>query len=167
MRPDWGNNLGVDALGLYMPLLLPFCCSCSYVNEIKRHQHYLQVLHKSGLTRKMIIIAAQQSSGSLRAEYLMDMGVYKGHPKMFVLVDKMRSDKRDSMQKFAYNLRRNPTFSRKLLVQGERVSTTTGISWAGLLDCNPFTGSVTADWFKNYAEKALVHSLIRKLDLPT
>jgi len=40
----------------------------------------------------------------LRAEYLMDMSVYKGHPKMFVLVDKMRSDKRDSMQKFAYNL---------------------------------------------------------------
>jgi len=46
---------------------------------------------------------------------------------MFVFVDEMRSDKRDSMQKFAYNLRRNPTFSRKLLVQGERVSTTAGI----------------------------------------
>jgi len=43
---------------------------------------------------------------------------------MFVFVDEMRLDKRDSMQTFAYNLRRNP-FSRKLLVQGERVSTTT------------------------------------------
>ena len=105
------------------------------------------------------MLPLQQSSDSLRAEYLMDMSVYKGHPKMFVFVDEMRSDKRDSMQKFAYSLRGNPTFSRKLLVQSERVSTTAGISWAGLLDCNPFTGSVTADWFKNYAEKALVPHL--------
>ena len=99
----------------------------------------------------MIIIAAQQSGDSLRAEYLLDMSVYKGHPKMFVFVDNMRSDKRDSMQKFAYNLRRNPTFSGKLLVQGEQVSTTAGyiMGW-------PFIGRVTADWFKNYAEKALI-----------
>jgi len=87
-----------------MPLLLPVCCSCLYVHEIKRHEHYFQVWHISGLTRKMIIIAAQQSSDSLRVEYLMDTSVYKGHPKMFVFVDKMRSDKRDSMQKFACNL---------------------------------------------------------------
>ena len=80
----------------------------------------------------MIIIAVQQSSDSLRAEYLIDMSVYKSHPKMFVFVDNMRSDQRDSMQKFAYSLQGNPTFSRKLLVQGEWVSTIAGISWAGL-----------------------------------
>ena len=125
-----------------------------YVHEIKRHQHYLKILPKSGFTRKMIIIAAQQSSDSLRAEYLLDMSVYKGHPKMFVFVDNMRSDKRDSIcLQFA---KKSYTSSRKLLVQSEWVSTTAGISWAGLLDCNPFTGSVTADWFKNYAEKALI-----------
>ena len=44
----------------------------------------------------MIIIAVQQSSDSLRAEYLMDMSVHKGHPKMFVFVDDMRSDERFS-----------------------------------------------------------------------
>ena len=74
-----------------------------YVHEIKRQQHYLRILPQSGFTRKMIIIAAQQSSDSLRAEYLLDLSVYKGQPKMLVFVDNMRSDKRDSIQKFAYS----------------------------------------------------------------
>jgi len=46
----------------------------------------------------MIILAAQQSSDSLRPEYFIDMGVYKGYPKIFVFIDDMRSDMRDSMQ---------------------------------------------------------------------
>jgi len=63
------------------------------------------------------------------------------------------------MQKFAYSLHGNPTFSTNLLVRDEQVPTIAGISWAGLLDCYPFIGSVTTDWFKNYAEKALVPHL--------
>jgi len=64
-------------------------------------------LHESGFTRQKMIIAARQRTDSLRAEYLMDMSVYKGHPEMFVLVDEMGSDKRDSMRKSAYSLRGN------------------------------------------------------------
>jgi len=45
-------------------------------------------LYESGFTRQKMIIAAQQSD-SLRAEYLMDMSIYKGHPEMYVFVDKM------------------------------------------------------------------------------
>ena len=116
-------------------------------------------LHESGFTRQKMVIAAQQRSDSLRAEYLMDMSVYKGHPEMFVFVDEMGSDKRDTMRKFAYSLRGKPAFSRKLLVRGKRVSAIAGISCAGLLDCYPVIGSVTADKFKHYAENALVPHL--------
>ena len=85
-------------------------------------------------TRQKMIIAVQQRSDSLRAEYLMDMSAYKAHPEMFVFVDEMGSDKRDSMRKFAYSLRRKPAFSRKLLVRGEQVSAIAGIScWSSRL----------------------------------
>ena len=115
----------------------------------------------------MIIIAAQQSSDSLRAEYLMDMSVYKGHPKMFVFVDELRSDKRDSMQKFAYSLRGNLTFSRKLLVWGERVSTIAGVSWGGLslgvyvVDCKSSYPKINST-FTDYVQIIIVAT--RQLD---
>ena len=113
-------------------------------------------LHESGFTRQKMVIAALQRSDSLRAEYLMDMTIYKGHPEMLVFVDEMGSDKRDTMRKFAYSLRGKPAFSKKLLVRGQRVSAIAAISCAGLLDCYTVTESVTGDTFKHYAENALV-----------
>ena len=55
----------------------------------------------------LLMITAKQKKRSdvLRAEYMIDMQVYEGHPEFFVFIDKSGADRRDSMCRFRYSLR--------------------------------------------------------------
>ncbi len=103
-----------------------------------------------------MIIAAKQRSDVLRAEYLLDVSIYKGHPELFVFVDETGADRRDAMRKFAYSLRGKPATARKLMVRGHRVSAVVGISCSGILDFHTTLTTVDAEKFKHYVEDALV-----------
>ena len=79
-------------------------------------------LKESGFTRQKMVITAKQRSDALCADFLMDMTIYKDHPKLFVRVDKTGTDKRDSMRIFGYGLRRIPPVSQKLLFRGQSIN---------------------------------------------
>ena len=77
-------------------------------------------LKESGFTRQKMTITAKQRSDALRADFLMDMSIYKDHPELFLFVDETGTDKRDSMRKFGYDLRGMPPVSQKILFRGQR-----------------------------------------------
>lgn len=112
-------------------------------------------LHASGFTRQKLQVTAKQRSDELRAEYLSDMQVYRGHPEMLVFVDETGADRRDCMRKFGYSLRGKPARAHKLLWRGQRVNALTAMSTAGILDCYTTTGSVTADTFEEFVTESL------------
>ena len=78
-------------------------------------------LKESGFIRQKMIITAKQRSDALRADFLMDMTIYKDHSELFVFVDETGTDRRDSMRKFGYGLRGMPPVSQKILFRGQRV----------------------------------------------
>ncbi len=138
-----------------------------YLHEVKRQlvedtgtevhtSTICRFLHESGFTRQKMIIAAKQRSDLLRAEYLLDVSIYKGHPELFVFVDETGADRRDAMRKFAYSLRGKPATASKLMVRGHRVSAIVGISCSGILDFHTTLTTVDAEKFKHYVEDALV-----------
>ena len=65
-------------------------------------------LKESG--QKMTITAKQRSE-ALRADFLMDMMIYKDHPKLFV--DETGTDRRDSMRKCSNGLGGMPPEGRE------------------------------------------------------
>ncbi len=89
----------------------------------------------------------------MRAEYLLDVSIYKGHPELFVFVDETGADRRDAMRKFAYSLRGKPATASKLMVRGHRVSAIVGISCSGF---HTTVTTVDAEKLKLYVEDALV-----------
>ena len=110
-------------------------------------------LKESGFTRQKMIITAKQRSDALRADFLMDMMIYKNHPEFFVFIDETGTDRRDSMRKFGYGLRGMPPVSQKMLFRGQRVSTIAAISFdRGLLDCRTVTDTVTGEQFGHFVQ---------------
>ena len=116
-------------------------------------------LQESGFTRQKMIITATQRSNILRAEYLLDISVYKGHPELFVFIDETGADRRDAMRRFAYSLRGKPAVAQKLMVRGHRVSAIVAMSCTGIIDFNTTTESVNAEKFKRFVTNALVPQL--------
>ena len=113
-------------------------------------------LKESGFTRQKMVITAKQRSDALRADFLMDMIIYKDHPELFVFVDETGTDRRDSMRKFGYGLRGMPPVSQKLLSRRQRVSTIAAISFdQGLLDCRTVTDTITGDQFGHFVQHDL------------
>ena len=49
------------------------------------------------ITRQKMVLVAKQRSELLRAEYLLDMQVFRGHPQMFVFVDETGADRRNCL----------------------------------------------------------------------
>ena len=86
--------------------------TCVDVSTIWR---FLQV---SNFTRQKMVMVAKQRSDLLRAEYLLDMQVFHGHPEMLEFVDETRADRRNCLRRFGYSLRGKPAVSKKLLVRG-------------------------------------------------
>lgn len=99
-----------------------------------------------------MIIAAKQRSDLLRAEYLLDMSIYKDHPELFVFVDGSGANRRDTVRKLRTA---KPATVSKLMVRGQRVSTVLGISCNGILDFHTSLTTIDAK-FKHYVEDALV-----------
>ncbi len=75
-------------------------------------------LHESGFIHQGVIIADKQRN---KAEYVLDVSIYKGHPELFVFVDEIGADRRDGIRKFAYCMRGKPATAGKLMVRGHRV----------------------------------------------
>ncbi len=112
-------------------------------------------LHASGFTHQKLQITAKQRSDELRADYMLDMQVYYGHPKMLVFVDETGADRRDYMRKFGYSLSGKPTRAHKLLWRGQRVSALMAMSTSGILDCYTTTRPVNADKFEHFVTLSL------------
>ncbi len=111
------------------------------------------------ITRQNMVLVAKQRSELLRAEYLLDMQVFRGHPQMFVFVDETGADRRNCLRRYGYSIRGRPAVSTKLLVRGQRVSAIAAISMEGLLDCYTYTTSVAGDNFKHYVRQSLLQQL--------
>ena len=79
-------------------------------------------LKESGFTRQKMVITAKQRSDGLRADFLMDMTIYKDHQELSVFVDETGTDRRDSVRKFGYGLRGMPPVSQKLLFRRQSVN---------------------------------------------
>ncbi len=116
-------------------------------------------LQTSNITRQKMVMVAKQRSDILRAEYLLDMKAFHGHPEMLVFVDETGADRRNCLRKFGYSLRGKPATSKKLFVRGQRVSAITAISTEGVLDCYTVTGSVDAGKFSDFIQQALLPQL--------
>ncbi len=116
-------------------------------------------LKSSNITRQKMVLVAKQRSELLRAEYLLDMQVFRGHPQMFVFVDETGADRRNRLRRYGYSIRGRPAVSTKLLVRGQRVSAIAAISMEGLLDCYTYTTSVAGDNFKHYVRQSLLQQL--------
>ena len=101
------------------------------------------------------MITAKQRSDVLRAEYMMDMQVYKGHPQFFVFIDETGADRRDCMRRFGYSLRGKPARAQKLLWHGQHVSAIAVISMSGLLDCCTTLSTVTGPKFEEFVQQSL------------
>ena len=112
-------------------------------------------LHTSGFSRQKLMITAKQRSDVLRAEYMIDMQVYKGHPEFFVFIDETGADRRDSMRRFGYSLRGKPARAQKLLWRGQHVSAIAAISMSGLLDCCTTLSTVTGPKFEEFVRQSL------------
>jgi len=78
---------------------------------------------------------------------------------MFVFVDEMGRDRRDSLRKFGYSLRGKPARPRKLSVRGKWVSAIGVLSTSGMLDCHIVEGTVNADRFEEFVERSLLPHL--------
>ena len=96
-----------------------------YLREIQEQLHsetgtevdmstVCRFLHASGFTRQKLIITAKQRSEFLRAQYLIDMQVYRGHPELLAFVDETGTDRRDCMRRFGYSLCGKPARAQKL-----------------------------------------------------
>ena len=101
-----------------------------------------------------------QRSDLLQAEYLLDMQVFHGHPKMLVFVDETGADRRNCLRRFEYSLRGKPAVSKKLLVRGQRVLAIAAMSTEGILDCYTVTGSVNGSQFSDFVQQALLPQLL-------
>ena len=124
--------------------------TCVDVSTIWR---FLQV---SNFTRQNMVM---QRSDLLQAEYLLDMQVFHGHPKMLVFVDETGADRRNCLRRFEYSLRGKPAVSKKLLVRGQRVLAIAAMSTEGILDCYTVTGSVSGSQFSDFVQQALLPQL--------
>lgn len=112
-------------------------------------------LHESGFTRQKMIISAKQRCDVKRAEFLLDISIYKAIPEALVFVDETGADRRDSMRKFAYSMRGEPAVASKLLVRGQRVSAIVAMSLSGIIDFHTSTTTVNADKFRHFVDDAL------------
>ena len=119
----------------------------------------MRFLHASGFTRQKMIVKARQQSELLRAQYLIDISVYQGHPELFVFIDETVTDRRDCMRKFGYSLRGKPAIVQKLLWRGQSVLAIFAMSFEGVLDCYSTTDTVTADTSKEFITNSLASKL--------
>ena len=116
-------------------------------------------LQTSNITRQKMVMVAKQQSELLRAEYLLEMKIFLGHPELLIFVDEIGADRRNCLRRFGYSIRGTPATFRKMLVRGQRVSAIAAISITGVLDCYTVTGSVDAEKFADFVEEALLPHL--------
>ena len=124
--------------------------------DISTIWRFLQI---SNITRQKMVMIAKQRSDILRAEYLLDMKAFQGHPEMLVFVDETGADRRNCLRRYGYSLRGQPAISKKLLVRGQRVSAIAAMSTEGILDCYTVAGSVDSGKFVDFIQEALLPNL--------
>ena len=103
-----------------------------------------------------MVLVAKQRSDFLRAEYLQDMQIFGGHPEMLIFVDETGKDRRNYMRRFGYSIGGKPPVSKKVLVQGQRVSAIAAMS---IIDCHTVFSSVDSDEFMYFLQHVLIAHL--------
>lgn len=94
----------------------------------------------------------------ISASAICNVSLYE--PEMLVFIDKMGSDKHDSLRKYSYSLRGRPAKSHKILSCGKRVSAIIMMSMNGILDVDMVHSSVNGAVFSDFVLKFLVPHLL-------
>ena len=118
----------------------------------------MRFLKASGFTRKKLQHTAIQRSEDARAQYLLEVGIYK--PDMLVFVDESGTDRRDAMRRFGYSLRGRPCIAKSLLVRGKRVSAIAALAVDSVLDFYFTHGTANGETFKDFIERSLLPHLM-------
>ena len=169
-KPHPSTNLGTARLteiNKFLILELSINKPGIYLCEIQQYLHaqtgtevdistICRFLHASGFTRQKLAITAKQRSEFLRAQYLIDMQVYVGHPELLIFIDETGADNRDCIRQFGYSLCGKPARAQKLLWHGQRVSAIVAMSQTGVLDCHVTTGTVDANVFDHFVNGSLL-----------
>ncbi len=114
-------------------------------------------LHKSGFSRKKLSVVALQRSEEIRAQYRLEVSIYK--PEMMVFVDETGSDRRAAMRRFGYSLTGKPARSVSLLARGKHMTAIAAITQDGILGCKITDQSVDADLFQDFVDESLLLKL--------
>ena len=109
----------------------------------------MRFLKASGFTRKKLQHTAIQRSEDARAQYLLEVGIYK-YIFMLVFVDESGTDRRDAMRRFGYSLRGRPCIAKSLLVRGKRVSAIAALAVDSVLDFYFTRGTANGETYKDF-----------------
>jgi len=115
--------------------------------------HYLD---KWGITRQKMAVTATQRNDLLRAQYLLDISIFIGHPEFFVFLDEMGSDKRDQRRKFAYSMKGSTPTVQRFLYRGQHVSAMAAMTCEKVVDISTCARGVTADVFDRFLANAVL-----------
>ena len=101
---------------------------------------------------------ALQQDAFQREQYKSDVSVYS--PEMFVFVDETGADRRNTLRKYGYSMRRRPALNHSFLIRGERIPAIACISLHGLLDVKTVKGTSSGDTFYDFVQENLLPHLI-------
>ena len=116
-----------------------------------------KTLKRFGFSRRRIGFVAAQRSDNLRARYMAEIPLYD--PSMFIFVDEMGSDKRNSLRRYGYALRGLTPRTYSFLSRGRRISAIAAITTTEFLDCYICEG-VDADTFYHFVQACLLPQLM-------
>ena len=113
-----------------------------------------RIFKRYGFTRKKMQSVALQRSAQLRGAFMAQAILYRR--EMFVWVDEMGSDNRNTMRKFGYAIKGQTPQCHRFLVRGKRISVIAAISTGGLVAAEYFHGTVNSDTFYDFARGSLI-----------
>ena len=121
-----------------------------------------RTIRRLGLTRKKIKRVAKQRSEELRENFrattMLDGGVYKRN--MFIFIDEMGFDCRDSRRRFGYSIAGLPAIETQNLTRGKRINAIAAMSAQEIIDFELFDDSVTGKTFALFLRRALLPHLL-------
>ena len=115
-------------------------------------------MHKSGFSRQRMRVVALQRDEILRATFASEVSIYNAD--MFIFVDETGTDRRDMLRRYSYSWRGKPAVAHKLLVRGQRLSSTAMMSTMGVLDCKITAETADRDKFYDFVQSYLLPQLM-------
>ena len=107
-----------------------------------------------GCIRQRTQYIALQRSDEYRAHFMSQIPIYD--PSMFVWVDEIGCDQRNSRRKYGYSIGGIAPQDHRILVRGKRYSAISVMALEGVLDVDIVEGSVNGDRFTKFVNSTLV-----------